>query len=89
MIATIAYNEDGNGIDLTDVPTSAGWTLIQDVNLDNGDGDNEWRGAVFYKVAVASDVTAINYLFDLDNSADGAVGGLIAFSGVDPVTPLT
>ena len=75
MVATISYSENSNGIDLNVAPTSTDWTLIQDVNLDNSNGDDEWRGAVFYKVAVLADVSAPNFLFDLDDQADGPLGG--------------
>ncbi len=87
MLATISYNETSNNIDLDVAPTSTGWTLIQDVSLDIDGGDDEWRGAVFYKVAVASDLTATNYLFDLDDDTDGAVGAIVAFTGVDASMP--
>ena len=44
-------------------------------------------GAVFYKIAVASDVSAVNYSFTLDTDVDGSVGGIIAFRNVSPLTP--
>jgi len=88
MIATVAYNDNSaNGLQLNVAPTSTGWTLIQDVNLDNSNGNDEWRGAVFYKVAVASDVTATNYTFTVDTDADGVVGGIVAFAGVNSGSP--
>ena len=63
-------------------PTSTGWTLIAGANL-NG-GTNRW-GTLLYKVATATDAAAAttNYTFALDAQANGSVGSIVAFSGVD------
>jgi hypothetical protein len=46
MIAIISYGESSTGTDLGDAPTSTGWTLIQDADIDGGTGGDEWRVAV-------------------------------------------
>lgn len=62
-------------------PTSSGWTLIDGRVLNAG---NRW-GALLYKIAGAAEPA--NYTFTLDADADGNVGTIVAFSGVDNTTP--
>lgn len=81
MIAIITENDNSGGTDLGDGNGLSGWSLISESNL-AGTNPEAW-GYIYYKVAVASDVTATNYAFDLDNDSDGAVGAIFAFTGVD------
>lgn len=80
MIADIAQ---GSGSNISNSPTLSGWTLIASSNL----GNSSRNGAVLYKVAVAADISATNYIFSLDALTDSASGAIIAFSGVDNTTP--
>lgn len=82
MIANITQNETSGGIDLGDNATSSGWILIDGRALNNAENPEYW-GTLLYKVAIASDVTATNYAFALDPQADGGVGAIVAFRGVD------
>ena len=72
MIVNIAEEISGTGY----MPTLMGWTPISGVYL----GTTSRVGAVLYKIAVASEPT--NYTFELVNVI-GAVGSIVAFSGVD------
>ena len=81
MIASIVQDDNSNGTDLDVNITSPGWSSIDGRHL--GGTNPEWWGTVLYKVAVASDVTATNYVFTLDNGADGGIGSIVAFRGAD------
>lgn len=81
MIAVIVENDNSGGGDLGGASGLSGWTLIDDANL-AGNNPEAW-GYIYYKVAVAADVSATNYTFSLDGSSDGAVGAIVAFRGVD------
>lgn len=65
-------------------PVSVGWTLVTGRLLN---GNVNRHGAVLYKIAVASDVSATNYTFTLDALTNSASGAIIAFSGVNSTTP--
>lgn len=78
MIVNIAQR----GTNTLSNPTSAGWTLISGVDL--GGGTFRW-GALLYKIAGAAEPA--NYSFTLDGQNNGGTGAVVAFSGVDPVTP--
>lgn len=84
MIANIAQNDNSAGVDLENDATSNGWLLIDGRVL--GSGVNpEYRGTLLYRVAAASDLSATNYVFNLDGSADGGIGAIIAFRNVDVI----
>ncbi len=73
MIVNIA--KVGNN---TTAPSLAGWTLIDGRSLG---GMTRRYGAVLYKVAGASEPAS--YTFALGTGTNGAVGSIVAFSGVD------
>jgi hypothetical protein len=81
MIAN--FSESGDSSNLSANVSSTGWTLIDGQNLD----DNKMRGTVLYKIAVAADLSATNYIFTLNTGTDSASGAIIAFSGVDASNP--
>ncbi|NOT50495.1 MAG: T9SS type A sorting domain-containing protein [Chitinophagaceae bacterium] len=81
MIAVIVENDNSGGGDLGSATGLSGWTLIDDANL-AGSNPEAW-GYIYYKVAVAADVSATNYTFTMDGSSDGVVGAIVAFRGVD------
>ncbi|UTN05088.1 T9SS sorting signal type C domain-containing protein [Flavobacterium bizetiae] len=72
MIVNIAEEISGQGY----IPGLLGWTPISAVYL----GTSSRVGAVLYKVALANEPD--NYTFELTNVI-GAVGSIVAFSGVD------
>ena len=75
MIANIA-----NYIQATQTTaTSSGWTLIAATDIERG------RGTLLYKIATGSEPTS--YTFAVTNSSTFAVGGIVAFSGVNNTTP--
>jgi hypothetical protein len=77
MVATIAIK-----IATLTPPTPAGWSLA----VDTVDGTS-LRQLTFFKVADASDVAAASFTFALGGSTRG-MGGIAAYSGVDPANPL-
>jgi hypothetical protein len=82
MIVNIAQKGTGN---LSD-PTATGWNLIAGADL--GGSTDRW-GTVLYKIATATDAApgTLSYAFSLDSQANGSVGSIVAFSGVDQTTP--
>lgn len=82
MIASIAQRDSAGTMGAA---TSAGWTLIKT----NGFGGSASRvGTLLYRVAGATESSSNSYTFALVGTVGGAVGDIVAFSGVDPVTPL-
>ncbi|MES2811985.1 MAG: GEVED domain-containing protein [Bacteroidota bacterium] len=82
MIANIVSvdgnNLGGDNADLT------GWTSINAVNLSS----NKRRGTILYKIATGTEPA--NYSFNVSNgtgTTDFTVGAILAYSGVDNVTP--
>jgi len=61
-------------------PTLAGWNLISGSDLST---TGRW-GGVLYKIATSSEPAS--YTFTLSSSVTGAIGSIIAFSGVDVST---
>lgn len=61
----------------------AGWTLIQEVVQTAGTGS---RVATYYRVATASEPAS--YTWTLSGGHNGAAGGIVSYSGVDPVSPI-
>ena len=76
MIVNIAEAVSGG----TFIPDLQGWTNISSMYLEN----NTRVGTVLYKVAGASEPTS--YTFTLWN-VQGAIGSIVAFSGVDTTDP--
>ncbi|MEI6674443.1 MAG: SdrD B-like domain-containing protein, partial [Verrucomicrobiota bacterium] len=60
------------------ISAPAGWMLIDDVTVEGG---QHMHGALFYKVAVAAEVTS--YAFGSSETLVAAVGSIVAFYGVD------
>ncbi|WP_338226614.1 PKD-like domain-containing protein [Algoriphagus taiwanensis] len=85
MIATIGQS-DNDSDNLNTAIVASGWTII-DSRLIGSNGNNRWWGTVLYKVATAADVAAANFSFTGDPDAESMVGGITAFSGVDPTNP--
>ncbi|MGQ0740152.1 MAG: T9SS type A sorting domain-containing protein [Bacteroidota bacterium] len=85
MIANIvqADNDGADGGDLSNA-TLAGWTLIAGNQTGiAGSGGDEWWGTLLYRVATAADVSAANFSFTLDGSADDGSGAIAAFRNVN------
>jgi len=59
-------------------PTYAGWTAVAGANLG---GNPKSRGSVLYKVADGTEGST--FTFTLGSGTTGAVGSMVAFSGVD------
>ncbi len=82
MIASIAQRNSGGTVAAA---TSAGWTLLKT----NGFGGSTSRvGTLLYRVAGATESSSNSYTFALVGTVGGAVGDIVAFSGVDTNTPL-
>jgi hypothetical protein len=78
MIANIA----SRGIATLSNPSLAGWAVIDGQDLAGGTA--RW-GAVLWKIATGAEPA--NYTFTLNANADNSVGAIVAFSGVNTVTP--
>lgn len=76
LIATISTRGNAS------VTAPTGWTLVQQQN----NGTNQTL-AVFYKVAVAADITAANYQFGV-SVADSTAGAILRYTGADPRAPI-
>jgi hypothetical protein len=94
MIAVITKNNAGSVNPQTTTPPS-GWTAIGQGILVSS-GNHRAHGSAFYKVAVADDASVSSYSFTLttntnlgNNSQNGSAATLVAFAGVDPVTPFS
>lgn len=87
MIATVHQaDNDDQTLDQSSAP--AGWIYIDGSRYyQSGGSDDEWRVDFYYKIATAADVAATNYTFLGEGSSDDMQGAIIAFSGVDPITP--
>jgi len=69
------------------VATPTGWTLIRDD--DSIAGGFHQHQTLFYKVAASGDVGgATTVLFDLNPNNSWLAATLVAYSGVDPTTPI-
>jgi hypothetical protein len=93
MIANIVQNDNDAGVALSNPTAPTGWTLIDGRSL-GSNGNNDWWGAVFYKVVTASDVAAASFDFTPDSDADATSGGILVFrnvlaSNIFDVTPGT
>ncbi|MBU8882733.1 T9SS type A sorting domain-containing protein [Kaistella sp. DKR-2] len=78
------FNIAQRGIFTLSNPISAGWSPIAGADLVAGPFLFRW-GALLYKIATAAEPA--NYSFTLDAQNNGATGAIVAFSGVDQVTP--
>lgn len=93
MIANIVQNDNDAGVALSNPTAPTGWTLIDGRSL-GSNGNNDWWGAVFYKVVTASDIAAASFDFTPDSDADATSGGILVFrnvlaSNIFDVTPGT
>jgi len=68
----------------TTITSPSGWVLIDGRSLA---GSTLRFGAVYYKIAVSSDLTATNYTFTGGTNTNSLSGVIAAFSGVDNTTP--
>ncbi len=82
MFVNVVQDDNQAGTNLGTDASSSGWTLIDGRSIGIS-GNNEWWGTILYKVAVLADVTATTFVFSLDSDADGGIGGIIAFRGVN------
>jgi len=82
LIAAISRNASTTG----NMSTPTGWTLIdQRLLRDPGNNNKSW-GAVFYRVAGATEASSYSFTLNATTSAstsNGASGVLLAYSGVD------
>ena len=80
MIVNIAQQglDDAGNTNTLANPTASGWTLVAGSNLLGG--QDRWA-TVFYKIAGSSE--PLNYTFTLNARIAGAIGSIVAFSGVD------
>lgn len=78
MIAAITASPSG-----VPITAPAGWTLVQDVVQPAGSGS---RVATYYRVATAGEPA--NYAWALSSAHNGAAGGIVSYSGVDPLNPI-
>ncbi|MBU4538648.1 MAG: T9SS type A sorting domain-containing protein [Bacteroidetes bacterium] len=82
MIANIA-SSDNNSLQGNDANLS-GWTLINGRNFSN----NQKRVSILYRVADGTEPTNLVFRVPVGvNITDSSVGGIIAFSGVNPINP--
>ena len=79
LIATIAVRPVG-----TTIGTPSGWTKIRNTAQSS---DVTLNMATFYRVATGSDAASYTWTFS-GSSHTGAVGGMLAFSGVDTSSPI-
>jgi RHS repeat-associated protein len=80
LVATVGVASTVAGTSAPTVATPSGWTLIASSSNPNGQ-----LVAAFYKFAAAGD--PVSWTFTL--SASGrAVGAIVAYTGVDPTTPI-
>jgi hypothetical protein len=77
LFAHLSYKQDPGTV----TPPS-GWTLIADEFLTNT------GGAIYYKIAVTADTTAIDYTFSTSATPDSSVGVISRWSGVDAADPI-
>src|SRR5882762_2161405 len=80
MIASIAF-----GLDTPTITPPAGWTLIRRITSSSG---SFYSMAIFWRAADASDAGVSSYTFTISNAANGWVGGIQSFSGVDTTNPI-
>ncbi|AXB55749.1 T9SS sorting signal type C domain-containing protein [Flavobacterium fluviale] len=79
MIVNISQVGTGNNTNTLSNPNSSGWNLIRGQRLGTS-GRDRW-GAILYKVATNSEPSS--YTFSVSSTIDGAIGSIVAFSGVD------
>lgn len=90
MLASVAVTADTPpDVASIGINAPAGWTLINAVHQDGGDGSNgnrHSRLATYYRVAGASEPA--NYTWSFSSTHTGAVGGIASFIGVDVNNPI-
>lgn len=62
-------------------PSLSGWTIVQGAQIEQ---QRRW-GAVLFKIATAAEPASYTFLLDADS--DSHVGAIVAFSGVNNITP--
>ncbi len=77
LVATIAVRPSTSTI-----TAPAGWTLRIRTNQSSGVANAQ---AIYYRVATGSEPASYSWTF---STSTGSAGGMVAFSGVDPVTPI-
>lgn len=80
MIAVLGHSNGSSSA--MGAAASTGWTSLNST-LYASNGTDRWRLSVMYKVAVAADLSATNYAFNLQTGTRDGVGAITAFSGVD------
>ena len=75
--------QSSNAKTLTDA-TATGWTKIAGSDIGSFTR-SRCRATLLYKVANSMDVAAANFSFTMGTGSDNAVGGINAYSGVNPV----
>lgn len=80
LIASISFNDNQSGTNLNVNASASGWTVIDGRQI-GINGNNEWWGTLLYRVVDGTE--GANFVFTLDADADGGVGTVVAFSGVD------
>lgn len=95
MIATVAYrpcSASSGGACTTTITPPAGWTLLntQDNTTAESAGVNGYgsRQLAYYRVATAAEPVSYTWYFGGPLMQDGAVGGMLSFSGVDTASPI-
>ncbi len=79
MIASLAISPGS-----VKIATPTGWTLVRTIQ---NTSSTTSRLAVFQRVATSSEPSSYTWTFS--GSHNGAVGGIMSFSGVDSTTPIT
>ncbi|MFT4858174.1 MAG: hypothetical protein ACI8SN_000088 [Algoriphagus sp.] len=85
LIANIVQNETDNDNGGLSAANLSGWTLIDGrifYSQGTGNSDNAWFGTILYRIANGTEGNDITFNLP-DSRADGAVGSIMAFSGVD------
>src|SRR6267143_48067 len=74
-----------DGLNTPTITPPAGWTLIRRITSSSG---SFYSMAIFWRAADASDAGVSSYTFTISNAANGWVGGIQSFSGVDTTNPI-
>ena len=87
MMFLSVVQSDSNGDALAD-PAPSGWTKIAGNQIGNS-GSSKWRGALYYRVAIAGDLSipSISITLSAGTNNDGATGAITVFRGVDTGNP--
>lgn len=83
MIVQIVQRSDSRITALTDA-TATGWVEIAGSDI-RSSSRSRCRATLLYKVANNIDIAAANFSFTMGAGSDDAEGGIIAYSGVNPL----